>query len=172
MKAFASYGCRIVGCRGVIEDREGNIWFGNVGEGIDGSGVYRFDGQNITIFRAENGVFNNAKKEIGFAFDNRINALFEDSRGYLWWATQGSGVMRYDGQSIIHYTEKEGLIDNSISSITEDKEGKLWFGSGSNGAFGKGLSCYKSGIGKGGTFINYTPQDGLSDGSIGRHGNR
>lgn len=51
-----------------------------------------------------------------------------DKAGNLWFATTWEGVIRYDGESFTHFTEKEGLMSNQVNSIFEDKEGILWFG--------------------------------------------
>ena len=32
----------------------------------------------------------------------------------------------YDGQTITHFTETEGLSDNTVQSILEDGNGNLW----------------------------------------------
>ena len=42
--------------------------------------------------------------------------------------TRKSGVMKYDGKSFTHFTEKEGLPTNWITSILEDSQGNMWFG--------------------------------------------
>lgn len=147
-----------------LEDSKGNIWLGT------DKGVYRYDGQQFTFFKKENGLINTAEKQSGDFFDNRINAIFEDSRGHFWWATSGSGVLRYDGKRIIHYTKKEGLIDNYIKSILEDNQGRIWLGSGGEGTTGKGISIYNpdrtTAQGLGGTFTNYTTKEGLSGNRI------
>lgn len=161
---------QLASCDVLMEDRKGNIWFRNLGNETSGSGAYCFDGINFTVFgkkywepiRQDN-------KPNSFPWDHGVNRIFEDSRGQIWWATHGSGVMRYDGRRIIHYTKKEGLIDNFISTILEDSNGNIWFGSGPNSAK-KGLSCFKPAFdypnGTGGAFSNFTTEDGLSDNFI------
>lgn len=52
---------------------------------------------------------------------------FEDSRGVLWFGTNGEGVARYDGQALTYLTERDGLCGNTIASIAEDQSGALWF---------------------------------------------
>ena len=147
--------------RSPFEDSKGNIWFAN---GI--KGVYRYDGQQFTIFNEEQKLSNDGRKEKGYYSDNRIVDITEDSKGNIWWATQGIGVLRYDGQQITHFTEKEGLIHNYISSILEDDEGQLWFGSGGQGTKGKGVSRYNPREGINGSFYNFSMEEGLSDNRI------
>ncbi|MBI4646365.1 MAG: hypothetical protein HY738_07180 [Bacteroidia bacterium] len=57
-----------------------------------------------------------------------IQCILQDSKGNLWFGTQGGGVTRYDGEMFTHFTEKQGLSNNSVWSICEDKSGNLWFG--------------------------------------------
>ena len=158
---------RGISCQGVMEDSKGNIWFGfdKLDKGNGDTGIYCFDGEKFTIFTKEQGIYNDATKDIGWGSSiNQVVSFFEDSKGHIWCGTNGSGVLRYDGQQFTHYTKKEGLIGNYIKAITEDDDGNLWFGSFSHKS--PGLSCYQqnknSSIDKGGTFTNYTNLNGLS----------
>ena len=151
----------------IFEDSKGHIWLGS------NKGVYRYDGQNFTFFKKENGLMNYAEKETYFSFENSINAILEDTRGHIWWATEGSGVLRYDGQRIIHYTEKEGLISNYVNCMMEDSKGQIWFGSGgveTTNMEAKGISIYNRDAtapqSLRGTFTNYTTKEGLSGNRI------
>lgn len=151
----------------IMEDSRGHIWIGT------DKGLFRYDGKSFTFFKKENILYSEVESKDGMFFDNRINAMLEDSRGDLWWATQGSGVLRYDGKRIVQYTTREGLVDNFISSILEDSQGRVWFGSGGEGlpiGEGKGVSVYtpdtKPDQKKGGTFSNYTTREGLSGNRI------
>ena len=144
----------------ILEDSHGHIWIGT------DKGVFKYDGTDFTFYKKENGLVNDSNQEVGIFFDHRINAMLEDSRGHLWWATQGSGVLRLDGKKLMHYTTKEGLVDNFISCIMEDSQGRIWFGSGGEGvARGKGISVYtpdyKLKGSYGGIFSNYTTKEGL-----------
>ena len=145
----------------VAEDSKGNIWWGT------DKGVFKYDGENFKYFKKENGIVSQTLHKKGHFFDSRINAIMEDSRGHIWWATSGSGVLRYDGNRLIRYTEREGLIDNFIKCIFEDSQGQIWFGSGGEGvAKGKGVSVFiperESEGSLGGKFVNYSSKEGLS----------
>jgi ligand-binding sensor domain-containing protein len=39
------------------------------------------------------------------------------------------GLYMYDGKSVTHYTEKEGLEQDNVNTILEAKNGILWIGS-------------------------------------------
>ena len=60
-----------------------------------------------------------------------ILSIFQDSRGFLWFATQ-YGLNRYDGYSFKIYTnnpsDSSSISSNFILSIAEDKLGNLWIG--------------------------------------------
>jgi signal transduction histidine kinase/DNA-binding response OmpR family regulator len=79
--------------------------------------------------------------------------MLEDRHGNLWFGTQGGGVSKYDGDSIIHFTTREGLSQNRIRCILEDRHGNLWFGTNS-----RGVSMFD-----GKTITHYTEKEGLSD---------
>jgi ligand-binding sensor domain-containing protein len=42
---------------------------------------------------------------------NRISRIVSDSRGYLWFCTEG-GLSRFDGHTFTNYTTEQGLPDN------------------------------------------------------------
>jgi ligand-binding sensor domain-containing protein/serine phosphatase RsbU (regulator of sigma subunit) len=54
-----------------------------------------------------------------------VNHAFIDSKGYLWFSTQG-GLSRFDGKTFYNYTTKQGLPGNDITFAAEDKEGNIW----------------------------------------------
>lgn len=55
----------------------------------------------------------------------QVNALFEDSRGYLWVCTR-AGVSRFDGYEFKNYTKREGLGETFCYGAQEDKHGIIW----------------------------------------------
>lgn len=48
---------------------------------------------------------------------SQVQALEQDSLGYLWIGTLGGGVNRFDGNEFITYTKSNGLSSNFILSI-------------------------------------------------------
>ena len=62
-----------------------------------------------------------------------IQDIHEDRKGDIWFATIGSGLIRYDGIIPISYKEFNGFPENSVNCIGEDKDGNLWFGLTSRG---------------------------------------
>ena len=63
---------------------------------------------------------------------NNISSLFTDSNGFLWIATYGGGLVRYDGYGMM--TPTLGLNSLSCKSIAEDRFKRLWvaFDEGTN----------------------------------------
>ena len=62
--------------------------------------------------------------------DNRIRAIFQDSRGFLWLGTM-NGLSKYDGYTFKNYykTNDAGSISgNWTNSICEDGSGNFWIG--------------------------------------------
>jgi ligand-binding sensor domain-containing protein/serine phosphatase RsbU (regulator of sigma subunit) len=57
-----------------------------------------------------------------------IFSVFQDSRGYLWFGTEGSGVCRFDGKEFRIINQSKGLAGDVVRSIIEDDQGRLWFG--------------------------------------------
>jgi len=86
---------------------------------------------------------------------SQVISICQDSKGYMWFGTNGGGVSKYDGVNFINLTTKNGLIGNTVNSIVEDSQGNLWFGTD------VGISKYD-----GKTFTNFTTKDGLNDNTI------
>ena len=63
---------------------------------------------------------------------NNVSALYTDSNGFLWVATYGGGLVRYDGYGMMQPVLS--LNSNSCKSITEDSFKRLWvaFDEGTN----------------------------------------
>ena len=59
---------------------------------------------------------------------NWVNSVYEDSRGFIWVATYGGGLVRYDGYVFTkpYSTENMLMHSNSCRSVVEDRYGRLW----------------------------------------------
>ena len=104
-------------------------------------------------FLGEGGIsqFRTYSTDDGLALDG-VNCAILDSRGHLWFGTNGGGISRYDGSSFTNYSTTEGLVGNTIRSIYEDKNGNIWIGTIT------GLSKFD-----GRQFFNFTSENGLVD---------
>ena len=54
--------------------------------------------------------------------DNRVEAICQDSKGFMWFGT-GAGLSRFDGYNFINYGH---IRFHSGATIYEDKRGLLW----------------------------------------------
>jgi ligand-binding sensor domain-containing protein len=59
-----------------------------------------------------------------------IHTILHDSRGTTWIGTFGTGLFRVHpgGETLEHWTQRDGLADDSVSSLFEDREHNLWIG--------------------------------------------
>jgi ligand-binding sensor domain-containing protein len=84
----------------IIEDKKGNLWFGGSG------GIWQYNGKSLTHFTVKDGFVNN---DIGSFLDNRkgneVWSILEDKTGTLWIGTRNTGLYRYDGKSIVGFSE-------------------------------------------------------------------
>lgn len=94
------------GIRAILEDRQGNIWFGSHQEGVG-------------LLRA--GQFEYFTMEDGLS-DNQVRNIYEDEQGFIWFEG-GKGVSRYDGQQIMSYRERHYLPTGAWQ--VQDRD--LWF---------------------------------------------
>jgi ligand-binding sensor domain-containing protein len=123
----------------ILEDREGNLWFGT-----DWNGVNRYDGREIRTFTTQDGLA-----------DNKVWAILQDRAGALWFGTY-RGLSRYDGKEFRTFTSAEGLAGKDVRAILEDQGGNLWFAT----AF-DGVSRYD-----GKEFRTFTSAEGLASNDV------
>jgi ligand-binding sensor domain-containing protein len=96
----------VSGVRAILEDSNGNFWFGSNQEG-----VAKFDGEHFTIFTVEDGLDS-----------NQVRRIQEDRRGRVWFET-GLGLSSSDGERINTYADK----DYSSKHAWKKSEDDLWF---------------------------------------------
>ena len=130
----------------ILADSKGHVWAGAA------SGVFHFDGADWTSFELP---YPDEATE-GFITKRTSWSITEDKAGNLWFSTNGFGAFRYDGQTFMQYSQKDGLTDNSVDVILEDRNGNMWFGT-RNG----GVSRYD-----GKTYFNFTENDSIGNNEI------
>ncbi|MCP4573080.1 MAG: response regulator [bacterium] len=137
--------------RALYEDSRGRLWIGTKGGGVSCyvNGIFTNysveDGLPSTIVRwihedrsgriwaaAEQGVavwqgdhFREVGADLGMSGHYYCHVL-EDSEGIFWFATYGSGVVRYDGKRADIISVEDGLWDSKLYSVVEDRQGRLW----------------------------------------------
>jgi len=109
-------------------DREENLWIGTYSSGLNSIDLSR--DQTKPKFKH---YLNDPDNPFSLS-QNRISALFEDSRGNLWIGTQAGGLNKFEKGAGKFYRyshdskEQNSLSDNTVYAIYEDIFGVLWFG--------------------------------------------
>jgi len=74
--------------------------------------------------------FQHIKEKDGLS-SNQVNAILQDSRGFLWFGTM-EGLHRYDGHKLKIFRnnprDSTSISHDYILSLFEDREGTLWVG--------------------------------------------
>jgi ligand-binding sensor domain-containing protein/signal transduction histidine kinase len=118
----------------IMQDRDGNLWFGTFSGGIS-----KFDGKYFTNYTVAQGLSNDG-----------VWTLIQDHLGNIWMGTLGGGVIKYDGRHLSNYKTAEGLCDEDIYCLYEDHKNNIWIASKN------GVSCFD-----GKRFTNYFTEQGL-----------
>lgn len=82
----------------------------------------------------------------------QVNDLHQGSDGFMWIATKGGGLNRFDGNNFKTYTKDDGLRSNTINRVYEDSKGRLWVANSPGG-----VSTFR-----GDSLVNPFPNDSLS----------
>jgi ligand-binding sensor domain-containing protein len=153
--------------RDILCDRDGNIWVGTYG-----SGVQKFTGYTFITYNKHDGLSSDA-----------VMSVLEDSQGDIWFSTFDNGICRMTGDSIVkfnlnelnsssriwsslrttdntlwfgsseglfsiqngklqHYNEKDSLQDKLVLSLYEDRDKRLWIGTAKGVAYYDGISIH------------------------------
>lgn len=140
----------------MLEDKDGNLWFGTMGKGI-----YRFNGITLDNF------LNNNDQIFNLGNTNQlILDMLQDKNGNIWFSSwNGGGVWRYDGNDFKNFLpsadyyktnqdkrnfnnpqstfgnipystyapSQDHITDDMIFSMTEDNLGNIWFATRNHG---------------------------------------
>jgi ligand-binding sensor domain-containing protein len=79
-----------------------------------------------------------------------VRVITEAPDGSLWVGTDSSGIFRFQGAEVTHFTTRDGLAGDAVRALLHDAKGRLWIGT-----YG-GLSLFEQG-----RFTTYTVADGL-----------
>ncbi len=94
------------GIRAILEDSEGNIWFGGHQEG-----VCKYDGNEFVYYTDADGLSN-----------NQVRSIFEDANGAIWFEC-GFGISKYADGKIITYPQMNFNFYTPWASAEND----IWF---------------------------------------------
>ena len=85
--------------------------------------------------------------------NNYIHTVFKDSKGRIWFGTDGKGITVLEKGRFKHFDKTNGLKDEHVYSFTEDKKGCIWFNTKDAGVY-----CYNDTV-----FKNFGAAQGISD---------
>ena len=100
----------------ILEDRDGNVWIGTAGGGVN-----RFQDGRITRLTTREGLT-----------DDDVRGLLEDHEGNLWIGT-ADGLSVLSNGRFVTYGALEGLPDPAVPSIAPGADGSVWVGTISAG---------------------------------------
>lgn len=94
------------------------------------NGFTSCNGQNST--ETDNSNFSGSNLSIAVGdtvteIDKNIWYVFQDRKNNFWFGSDGQGVYRFDGKTILHYSTKHGLPNAHIREIKEDNVGNVYF---------------------------------------------
>lgn len=117
-----------------IEDSDGNLWFGSIGEGL-----FKYDGKLLVHFGMEQGLNSNS-----------IYSILQDKTGIVWVGTN-KGLNRFKENKFIsipivlsnnipaYFNNSNNIstpTENTVWCMMQDKNGTIWFGTDD------GVYCY------------------------------
>jgi len=104
-------GLKSSGVQDICLDDKGYIWMT-----VSGNGVCQYDGQSLTYFGEEEGLFNDDVFEI-----------IKDREGNLWFGGN-TGFSKYDGTHFTNYELINGQEQTVVLVLFEDSQGMIWIG--------------------------------------------
>ncbi|MAP01942.1 MAG: hypothetical protein CMD01_03900 [Flavobacteriales bacterium] len=97
----------------ISEDLEQNIWFGT-----DGSGTYRFTGEQFVNYTTRTGLPS-----------NYVMSICQDQQNNFWLSTYDEGICCLKNNSTLNYNIKNSAIkNNTVWSSVCTKDNQLYFG--------------------------------------------
>jgi len=127
----------------LLDDKEGNIWFGT-----HNGGIYKY------IMSQSRMEFIDLPKA-GIK-SNFVTCLTEDSKGRIWVGTWEGGIAVFEGNDLRKFNEENGLKASRIYDIIEDVEGNILIADQNNG-----LTIFK-----GGAFVTINEKEILPDPNV------
>lgn len=119
-----------------------NVWIATLG-GVTCCNI------QMDISTKDDLLFQNFTEESGL-HSNYLYQVYIDTRGRVWFATDGNGLKVFEQDTFRSYEKAGNIAINTIYSITEDKSGNIWFSTPSSGLFkfdGKEITNYGAKLG-------------------------
>ncbi len=116
-----------------INGREGKMWLATFGGIVCATMTGSPDADPVTCS------FESPDPEYGLG-NYYIYQVFVDSRGRVWFATDGKGLIVFEAGQFRSFPTAPGLSTEVVYSITEDGKGDIWFSTANSGVY-----CVQSG---------------------------
>lgn len=95
----------------LFEDFDGAIWASL------SDGVAKVQNETLVYYRGEDRALESGN----------VRKILQDKSGQMWFATVGSGVARYDGQSMATFSRRDGLTEDDVRVVHTTADGSIWF---------------------------------------------
>lgn len=120
-KVYPSEGKTFEHVTGMVQDRQGYMWF------VSKKGLYKYDGYRMTAFKS-------IPLNTNSVSSNLLESICTDSEGMIWIGTLGAGLERLDPVTgkFTHYRHSpnipSSLSNDTVASLLYDHRGTLWVG--------------------------------------------
>lgn len=111
-----------------ISGKGGEIWLATLG------GVSKCKLNEATDSDAAILSFQNFDKNSGLG-NNYIYSTLADSKGRIWFATDGQGITVLENGKFTNYSNSVRLKGKVVYSIAEDQQGNIWFSTANTGIY-------------------------------------
>lgn len=138
----------------ITEDRNGNLWLGTNGEGIN---VLTPSGKVLKRYTP----VPKASNDIRLPINGYIRDIVEDREGLIWIATHGGGLASLSqatGAFTTYNTTNSRLPNDKVQTLIEDRDGNIWAGT-----LGGGLAIFNRATKQ---FTVVSEEDGLQNNAI------
>jgi signal transduction histidine kinase/ligand-binding sensor domain-containing protein/CheY-like chemotaxis protein len=92
-------------------DHEGTLWVGTA------AGLLSYRERKFQPFKIAANIWH-----------GKVSCLYEDEQHGLWIGTDGSGILRKQGDSANAFTRADGLPDDAVYAVTGNHRGSIWIG--------------------------------------------
>lgn len=93
----------------IEQDQSNNLWLGTM------MGAYCISPGKTQFYNSSNGFT-----------DNAVNSIFKDAENNMWFATEGAGIYKYDGDKTMIVDKGQGLSNEVVMGFATDRKGAMW----------------------------------------------
>ena len=67
------------------------------------------------------------QNDSGVELSKNIMLVYQDKKNNYWFGSWEDGLYKYDGKTLLHFTDKDGFPHKRINEIKEDRSGNIYF---------------------------------------------